>query len=65
MMAGSRSLANPCANIASPAGRMVQTVSAGVAQFERVLIQHRTRSRRVAAKTCGMQFSDLPKLTAD
>jgi hypothetical protein len=44
---------------------MVQTVSAGVAQFERVLIQHRTRSRRVAAKTCGMQFSDLPKLTAD
>ena len=48
--AGLRSLAEPWADTTSPAGRMVLTVFAGIAEFERSLIIDRTRSGRQAAK---------------
>ena len=64
--AGLRSLHEPWADTTSPAGRMVLTVFAGIAEFERELIHERTRSGRVAAKARGVRFGrPPPKLTAD
>jgi DNA invertase Pin-like site-specific DNA recombinase len=63
--AGLRSLAEPWADTTSPAGRMVLTVFAGIAEFERELIHQRTRSGRTAAKARGVRFGRPPKLTAD
>jgi protein-tyrosine phosphatase len=63
--AGLRSLAEPWADTTSPAGRMVLTVFAGIAEFERELINLRTSSGRVAAKARGVRFGRPPKLTAD
>ena len=61
--AGLRSLAEPWADTTSPAGRMVLTVFAGIAEFERDLIQQRTSSGRVAAMARGVRFGRPPKLT--
>ena len=63
--AGLRSLAEPWADTTSPAGRMVLTVFAGIAEFERDLIYQRTSSGRVAAKERGVRFGRPPKLTAE
>ncbi len=63
--AGLRSLAEPWADTTSPAGRMVLTVFAGIAEFERALIVDRTRSGRVAAKSRGVKFGPKPTLTAE
>lgn len=63
--AGLRSLAEPWADTTSPAGRMVLTVFAGIAEFERELIHQRTSSGRTAAKARGVRFGRPPKLTAD
>ena len=63
--AGLRSLHEPWADTTSPAGRMVLTVFAGIAEFERELIDERTRSGRMAAKARGVRFGRPPKLTAD
>jgi DNA invertase Pin-like site-specific DNA recombinase len=63
--AGLRSLHEPWADTTSPAGHMVLTVFAGIAEFERELIHERTRSGRVAAKARGVRFGRPPKLTAD
>ena len=63
--AGLRSLAEPWVDTTSPAGRMVLTVFAGIAEFERELINQRTSSGRVAAKARGVRFGRPPKLTAD
>src|SRR4051794_27361428 len=46
--AGLRSLHEPWADTTSPAGRMVLTVFAGIAEFERALINERTSTGRVA-----------------
>ena len=62
---GLRSLAEPWADTTSPAGRMVLTVFAGIAEFERALIHQRTSNGRVAAKARGVRFGRPPKLTAD
>jgi DNA invertase Pin-like site-specific DNA recombinase len=51
--AGLRSLAEPWADTTSPAGRMVLTVFAGIAEFERELIHQRISSGRVAAAAGG------------
>lgn len=48
--AGLRSLAEPWVDTTSPAGRMVLTVFAGIAEFERALIHQRTGAGRIAAK---------------
>jgi len=63
--AGLRSLAEPWADTTSPAGRMVLTVFAGIAEFERSLIIDRTRRGREAAKARGVKFGPASKLTRD
>ena len=62
--AGLRSLAEPWADTTSPAGRMVLTVFAGIAEFERDLIRQRTSSGREAAKKRGVKFGRPSKLSA-
>ena len=61
--AGLRSLAEPWADTTSPAGRMVLTVFAGIAEFERELIRERTKHGREAAKARGVKFGPRPTLT--
>lgn len=61
--AGLRSLAEPWADTTTPAGRMVLTVFAGIAEFERSLIVERTRRGRVAAKMRGVRFGPQPRLS--
>ena len=61
--AGLRSLAEPWADTTTPAGRMVLTVFAGIAEFERTLIIDRTRQGREAAKARGVKFGPRPTLT--
>lgn len=51
--AGLRSLAEPWADTTSPAGRVVQTVFAGIAEFERAVIHQRTGVERAAAGCDG------------
>lgn len=63
--AGLRSLHEPWADTTSPAGRMVLTVFAGIAEFERELIHERTGAGRVSAKARGVRFGRPPKLAAD
>jgi DNA invertase Pin-like site-specific DNA recombinase len=57
--AGLRSLHEPWADTTSPAGRMVLTVFAGIAEFDR------TGSGRAAAKARGVRFGRPAKLRAD
>lgn len=54
--AGLRSLAEPWADTTSPAGRMILTIFAGIADFERSLIIERTSAGRAAAKANGVRF---------
>jgi len=63
--AGLRSLAEPWADTASPAGRMVLTVFAGIAEFERALILSRTSAGRIAAQRKGVRFGHPPALAPD
>ena len=60
-----RELAEPWADTTSPAGRMVLTIFAGMAEFERALIHQRTSSGRTAAMERGVRFGRPPKLTPD
>jgi DNA invertase Pin-like site-specific DNA recombinase len=60
--AGLRSLGEPWADTTSPAGRMVLTVFAGIAEFERALIRERTGAGRIAAKQRGVRFGRPAKL---
>lgn len=62
--AGLRSLAEPWADTTTPAGRMVLTVFAGIAEFERALIIDRTRNGREAAKARGVKFGPRPTLSS-
>lgn len=63
--AGLRSLAEPWADTTSPAGRMVLTIFAGIADFERSLIGERTSAGRAAAKAKGVRFGPKPALTSE
>lgn len=63
--AGLRSLAEPWADTTTPAGRMVLTVFAGIADFERSLIVERTGAGRIAAKARGVRFGPRPSLTTE
>ena len=60
--AGLRSLGEPWADTTSPAGRMVLTVFAGIAEFERELIRQRTDEGRQAARKRGVTFGRPAKL---
>jgi DNA invertase Pin-like site-specific DNA recombinase len=63
--AGLRSLCEPWADTTSPAGRMVLTVFAGIAEFERALLYQRIGAGRAAARARGVRFGRPPKLTAE
>lgn len=63
--AGLRSLAEPWADTTTPAGRMVLTVFAGIADFERSLILTRTSAGRKAAQARGVRFGRPLALAAD
>ena len=63
--AGLRSLAEPWADTTSPAGRMVLTVFAGIAEFERALILGRTSAGRVAAQQKGVRLGRPAALAPD
>ncbi len=62
---GLRSLAEPWADTTSPSGKMVLTVFAGIAEFERSLIAERTSAGRIAAQEKGVRFGRPPKLNAE
>jgi DNA invertase Pin-like site-specific DNA recombinase len=61
--AGLRSLSEPWADTTSAAGRMVLTVFAGIAEFERALIRERTSTGRSAAMQRGVRFGRPSKRT--
>lgn len=63
--AGLRSLAEPWADTTSPARRMVLTVLAGLADFERSQFRKRTSAGRSAAAERGVRFGRPPKLGPD
>ena len=63
--AGLQSIAEPWADTISPAGRMVLTVFAGIAEFERSLIATRTEEGRRVAQARGVPFGCPPKLRPD
>lgn len=58
-----KSLAEPWADTTSPAGKMILTVMAGIAEFERTLILERTSEGRKRAKAQGVRFGRPPALT--
>ncbi|GLS23808.1 DNA-invertase [Labrys miyagiensis] len=65
LKAGLCSLREPWADTTSPAGRMVVTVSARIAEFERALIHQRTSAGRSAARNKGVKFGRPPALKGE
>ena len=63
--AGLQSLDEPWADTTSPSGRMVMTIFAGIAEFERTLIISRTNEGRLAAKARGVTFGRPKKMRLD
>src|SRR5215469_12621024 len=62
--AGFRSLHDGWADTTSPHGRLMVTILAGLAEFERELILARTSDGRVRAKARGVRFGRPSALTA-
>ena len=60
-----QSLSEPWANTTTHAGKMIMTVFAGIAEFERDLIRERTSAGRVAAKQRGVRFGRPRKLNSE
>jgi len=60
--AGFRSLSETWADTTTPGGKMILTVFAGIAEFERDLIVERTSSGRLAAQKRGVKFGRPLKL---
>jgi DNA invertase Pin-like site-specific DNA recombinase len=61
--AGFRSLADTWADTTTPHGRLMVTVLAGLAEFERALILARTGEGRTRALARRVRFGRKPKLT--
>jgi DNA invertase Pin-like site-specific DNA recombinase len=59
------SLSEPWADTTSPSGKMIMTVFAGIAEFERGLICERTDAGRVAAKKRGVRFGRPKKMNEE
>lgn len=57
------SLGEPWADTTSSAGKMVMTIFAGIAEFERDLIRERTSTGRESAMNRGVKFGRPHKLT--
>jgi len=62
--AGFRSLGDTWADTTTAHGRLMLTVLAGLAEFERELIRARTGEGRERAKARGVKMGRKPKLTA-
>ena len=60
-----RSLSEPWADTTTHAGKMIMTIFAGIAEFERDLIRERTSAGREAAQKRGVRFGRPRKLTLD
>nr|WP_216824516.1 recombinase family protein [Candidatus Fukatsuia symbiotica] len=58
-------LSEPWADTTSHAGKMIMTVFAGIAEFERDLIRERTSAGRVAAKQRGVRFGRPEKMNEE
>jgi DNA invertase Pin-like site-specific DNA recombinase len=61
---GFRSLADSWANTTTAHGRLLVTMLAGIAEFERELIRARTGEGRKRAQARGVKFGRPPKLSA-
>jgi len=61
--AGFRSLRDTWADTTTPHGRLMLTVLAGLAEFERELIRVRTSEGRERARARGVRLGRKPKLT--
>lgn len=59
------SLSEPWADTTSPSGKMIMTVFAGIAEFERDLIRERTGAGRAAAKERGVRFGRPEKMNEE
>lgn len=59
------SLGEPWADTTTHAGKMIMTVFAGIAEFERDLIRDRTGAGRIAAKKRGVKFGRPDKLSTE
>ncbi|MGY3615624.1 recombinase family protein [Bradyrhizobium sp. USDA 10063] len=60
---GFKSLGDNWADTTTPQGRLMMTVLAGIAEFERELILQRTSDGRARAKAEGKHLGRAPKLT--
>ena len=60
-----QSLSDPWADTTTHAGKLIMTVFAGIAEFERDLIRERTKARRKAARSRGVRFGRPRKLNAE
>ena len=60
-----QSISEPWADTTSHAGKMIMTVFAGIAEFERDLIRERTGAGREAARKRGVQFGRPRKLNSE
>jgi DNA invertase Pin-like site-specific DNA recombinase len=58
-----RSLGDPLFDTAGAQGRLLVTVLAAIAEFERELIRDRTGAGRVRAMVAGVKFGRKPKLS--
>lgn len=56
------SLSEPWADTTSHTGKMIMTIFAGIAEFERDLIRERTSAGRAAAKQRGIRFGRPTKM---
>jgi DNA invertase Pin-like site-specific DNA recombinase len=65
--AGARfqSISEPWADTTTHAGKMIMTIFAGIAEFERDLIRERTGAGRAAAHKRGVRFGRPKKMNAE
>ena len=59
-----RSLGDPIWDTSNPQGRLLSTLLAAIAEFERELIRERTGEGRKRAMANGVKFGRKPKLSA-